>query len=355
MDETVQEYVEPKPGKSVGLKRLWRSGVAGSPDKYLMHPGGVALDERLLAVGTFQGKVVALNPADGSTLWKTDLGASISGGVAADAERVYAGTIQAEMIALDRRTGRELWRSGVATSVASPPRPVRDLVVFLTLDNRTYALDAATGQRRWVHNTTPEPLVVMGAGTPAVQKGMVLVGYSSGEIFALSQNEGKPLWTTNLTVMGGRSELDLLQDVNAPLLVTPKAIFAANHQGRLMALQPATGKPYWERTISVVRTPLLVENRLVVSDVEGSLALLNVADGTPLWQTRLSDALLTTPVMFHDQIVVADSKGRIFAVDPTSGRVVGLDHFGEPIFADPLVDSGFLYLWTNDGNAYRFE
>ncbi|MBF0178119.1 MAG: outer membrane protein assembly factor BamB [Magnetococcales bacterium] len=355
VDETVQEYVEPKPGKSVGLDRLWRRGVASSPDKFLLHPTGMALDDTLLAVGTFQGRVVAMNPADGSVYWKADLGAAIGGGVAADAERVYAGTTQAEMVALDRRDGRELWRASVATAVASPPRVVRDLVIFVTLDNRTYALDGATGQRRWVHNTSPEPLVIMGAGTPSVLRGTVLVGYASGELFALSLEDGKPQWTYNMTIMGSRSELDLLQNVTAPLLVTPRAVFAATHQGRLMALQPNSGKPFWERAMSVIHTPLLVDDRLVVADVDGSLSVLSAADGVPFWQTHLSDALLTAPVMFHDRIIVGDSKGRIFAVDPASGRVVGLDHFGDPMFADPLVVGGHLYLWTNEGNVYRFQ
>ncbi|MBF0154383.1 MAG: PQQ-binding-like beta-propeller repeat protein [Magnetococcales bacterium] len=355
-DESLQEYVEPKPGQTVGLHRLWRSGVVGAPDKYLFHSTGVALDDDLYAVGTFQGKVVAMNPTDGAVRWKTDIGAAIAGGVSADAQRLYAGTIRAEMVALDRQDGHELWRTSVATAIASPPRVVKGLVVFLTLDNRTYALDAATGQRRWVHNTTPVPLVVMGSGVPGVTSGAVLVGYSTGEVFALSPTDGKSLWNFNMTMMGGgRSELDLLQGVVAPIIATSRVVFAATHQGRVMALQPTTGKPFWERPLSVVRTPLLVEDRLIVSDVEGNLVALRGTDGIPIWKTRLSDALLTAPVMFHERIVVGDSKGRLFAVDPASGQVVGLDRFGEPLFADPQVMGSYLYLWTNDGNAYRFE
>ncbi|MBF0623825.1 MAG: outer membrane protein assembly factor BamB [Magnetococcales bacterium] len=354
-DEKVQDYVEPKPGQPVGLKQLWRTGVAGSPDEYFFHPRTIGLTGEAVYMATRDGQVTALSRPEGDTLWETDLDAPVAGGVAVDETRVYVGTLDGDMVALHRADGKPAWRVPVSSSVASAPQVAAGKVIFLTLDNRTYALDAASGERLWVHTTPPESLVVMGAATPTVSGRMVLVGYSSGEVFALALDSGQRIWSTNLTVLGKRSELDLLQDVDAPVVAGEGRFYAVNHQGRLVALQPSKGTFLWERSLSAVRRPLLADNRLYVSDVDGSLTALGTEDGIPLWTTRLSDGLLTAPVMYRGRIVVGDSKGRLFAVDPTSGRVLGLDHLGDDLFSDPVVDGNNLFLWTNDGNTYRFE
>ncbi|MBF0414396.1 MAG: outer membrane protein assembly factor BamB [Magnetococcales bacterium] len=353
-----------QPGQSTGLVEIWNRSVASSPDSPFFHPGRFVVTGSDIFVATYQGAVVHLSRKDGSTLWKKEVGQSIKGGVGIDDKRVFTGTDDGEMVALSQATGEEVWRQRVSTSVTSAPVAADGKIFFLTLDSRLYALNAETGATVWVNNNTPEALVIMGAATPTVDQDRLFVGYSSGDVQAVSISNGKVLWNDNLTVVGGRSELDLLQDIDAAIVTDGRSgqpsqsrkVFAVNHQGRLVALSRDGGSRSWTHDLSALHPPLVWNDRLFIADMDGTMRALGMEDGLELWRGDISDGLLTAPVRLKDRIVIADNKGRLFSLDPTSGRVLGLDRIGDPVLADPMVVGQEIYLWTNKGNmiALRF-
>ncbi|MBF0418387.1 MAG: PQQ-binding-like beta-propeller repeat protein, partial [Magnetococcales bacterium] len=222
---------------------------------------------------------------------------------------------------------------------------------------------AATGQKLWSHSTLSEGLVVMGASTPSFADGLVFVGYSSGEVFALRSDDGQKVWSDNLRVLGGSSELDLMQDVDAsvvfsevhgPRLGARKA-YMVNHQGRLIACQATTGNRIWEKRLSAVRQPLWSMDRLFVVDLEGYVSAIGAEDGIELWRVRLSDGQLTSPVLYKDRLIVADDQERLYALDPASGRVLGRESLSGPVLSLPVVAEDGVYLWTNRGDLLRYE
>ncbi|MBF0124482.1 MAG: PQQ-binding-like beta-propeller repeat protein [Magnetococcales bacterium] len=355
-ERRVSQFAEPNPGQSVGVRELWSRSVAGSPDKYLFHPSTIAVESTEVFVGTFQGQVVAVRRQDGDVLWRADVDSSpVAGGVAVSGASVYTATVKGAVVALSRHRGDELWRAQLPTSAASAPVVADGKVILTTIDNRTYALDSADGHTVWSHVGAPSDLSIMGAATPVVASGVVLLGYSSGEIAVLGVGKGNRVWGSNLTVVGGRSELDLLQDVDASLVVSPTgAVIAANHQGRLVALDPRDGHFLWERPMSVLRRPLVMGDRLFVADVDGNLVCLQLAGGSVLWRTPISDGLATAPVWLSDRIVVADNKNRLLAIDPATGGVIGKDRLSDAVYADPVVEGGELFLWTYNGTLLKF-
>ncbi|OSM06274.1 putative pyrrolo-quinoline quinone [Magnetofaba australis IT-1] len=355
LDEEISTYVEPTPGAPTGLQRAWSHGVVGSPDKYMPQPRHFEESGGALFISGFQGDVTRVDAATGRSSWDVDLDTPIFGGVTTDGARVYVGDADGHAIALDAATGAEVWRERLSTKISSAPMVQGELVFFQTLDNRIYALNAATGKRVWFHGGSPSPLSMMGAASPTAFSHGILAGYSTGDVHAFEPQTGKDVWDRNLTVIGGRTELDLLQDVDADPVVSGLRIYVVSHQGRLMAIYAPNGAQVWQSRLSALRTPLLDGARLYVADVEGYLHALSAEDGTPLWKTRLSDGMLTAPTRFKDQIIVADDSGRRFAVDPASGRVLGMDKSGESYQADPLIAAGGLYLLTRDGDLERFE
>lgn len=348
-------YVEPRPGQPTGLRVTWRNSLASDPGDEMIHPQGFVADGEALYVASFDGGVFRVERGSGREVWKVKFKTRMRGGPAVAGDTVYLGTGDGEVLSLARQDGHVQWRERVPTSVVASPVVANKLVIVRTVDNQTHALDAAAGVRIWKHATLPQALSMMGAASPTVAGGVVYAGYSTGELYALDVESGRQLWGQSLTVLSGRSELDLLQDVDAAVLVGGGMAFAANHQGQLMALEPGTGRTLWKRNMSVLRTPLLVGERLFVSDMDGNVAAIHARDGERLWRTQVSDGVLTAPVFYGGQIVVADSKGRLATLDADSGKVTGLDKQGEPVFADPLVSAGDLFLWTNKGSLYRYN
>ncbi|MBF0621719.1 MAG: PQQ-binding-like beta-propeller repeat protein [Magnetococcales bacterium] len=355
---SMPSFVEPNPGLPVRLERVWRQSLAGSPDRSMVHPYRFVVAENQIYLGTFEGNVLRLDADTTDLRWKAELGASISCGVALDEKHLYVGTREGEMLALDRNSGALVWRQQFTTSIVSAPAVSRNpgLVIFLTLDNHTRALNSATGEPVWSHNTLIEPLVAMGGSTPQIDDDRVYVGYSSGEVFGLELESGKALWNSSLAQLGGRREVDLLQDVDADLVMAPRRLFAVNHQGALTAFFPSNGVSIWQESGSgVANTPLVHGEVLYLSDLDGYVRAMSVDDGTQLWKTQVSDGVLTSPVMFGETLLVADNRERFISLDPASGRVVGLSKLGEPVYASPVVSNNRLYLWTNEGSLIRYD
>ncbi|MEO5339030.1 MAG: outer membrane protein assembly factor BamB [Magnetococcus sp. MYC-9] len=360
----VTAFVEPQTRESTGLNRVWRESVGRSPGKHQQQPGQFVVSGADLFVGTFQGRVVRMDRQRGRILWDVTVGERVSGGVAVDGQQLYVGTRAGEMVALGRESGKELWRTPLSAPVTSAPAVGEGRVVFLTLDNRTYGLSSEDGKRIWSHSTPPELLVIMGAATPTVDGRVVYVGYSSGDLFALSLESGAPLWTENLSLAGGRTELDLLQSIQASVVLSPegdtvasgmKKLFAVNHQGRAVAILPRNGARVWERKLSSIRRPWLAGKQLFFADTEGYMVALSAIDGLELWRTRVSDGLLSGPVGIGDKVLVADDRGRLITLDGASGRVLGMDRLGEAVLADPVVVDNSVFLWTNEGNVLRYD
>ncbi|MEO5345146.1 MAG: outer membrane protein assembly factor BamB [Magnetococcus sp. YQC-9] len=358
-----RQFNAPDPGHETGLRPVWKRSVASSPDKHFVHPGRIAAAGDSIYVGTYQGRVVRVKRATGEIIWEVSLGAAVMGGVGVDEERVYAGTEQGAVVALTRDKGSEVWRTRMTTAVDSAPLVADGKVILLTLDNRAHLLDAASGRRLWSHSTMAEGLVVMGSSTPSYADGLVYVGYSSGEVFALRAEDGQKVWSDNLRVMGGSSELDLMQDVDASVVFSEangprmggRKAYMVNHQGRLIACHAATGNRIWEKRLSAVRQPLWSMDRLFVVDLEGYLSAIGADDGIELWRVRLSDGQLTSPVLYKDRLIVADDQERLFTLDPASGRVIGREALSGPVVSLPVVAPDGVYLWTNKGDLLRYE
>jgi outer membrane protein assembly factor BamB len=359
----IPAFVEPQVRESTGLTRIWKGSVARSAGKFRQHPGQIVVTGEDVFVGTYQGRVVRVSRESGRSLWEVTVGDQVTGGVAVDERRVFAGTRTGEMVALSRETGEVLWRTGGFAPIASAPATGGDRVIFMTLDNQTYALNATDGKRVWKHSTPPEALVVQGAATPVIEGPVVFVGYSSGDLFTLHLESGKVLWTENLSVSGGRSELDLLQGIKASVVVGrdegPMAggrkLYAVNHQGRAVALLPPNAARIWEHKMSAVRRPWMGNRQLYFSDMDGYVVALSAGEGLELWRTRVSDGLLSAPVSLGNKVVVADDRGRLLVLDSSSGRVLGMDRLGEAILADPVLVDDRLFLWSNDGNLMRYD
>ncbi|ABK46073.1 Pyrrolo-quinoline quinone [Magnetococcus marinus MC-1] len=346
-------YTEPAPGVGSGLHKQWDRSITGSPETHLLQPRHIAFDGDSLYAAGYRGDLARIQRDRGNVVWKQDLDVELRGGPAVDGVHVYVGTAEGELVAIYQTDGKVAWRAALSSSAVSAPLVHNGLVMVTTLDNRTYAFDVTSGERRWTHSSVPEALTLLGASTPTVlDADTILVGYSSGEVMAVNAMTGLTKWSDNLVqISTQRTELSNLQDVDADPVVANGQLYVVNHRGQLRALLPSNGSHIWHHNVSAIRPPLVMAGRLVVADLEGYLRALNPQDGTLIWKTQVSDGVLTKPVQLGDGLYVGDDAGRLFRLDPLTGRVVGLDQLGQPILSMTVVGEG-VALWSNEGDLF---
>ena len=86
------------------------------------------------------------------------IGHSLSGGVGSDGALVAVGTIDGEVIALDAGSGQTRWSARVSSEVLAAPVVTGDLVIVRSADSRLFALDAKDGKRRWLYQRSSPAL-----------------------------------------------------------------------------------------------------------------------------------------------------------------------------------------------------
>jgi outer membrane protein assembly factor BamB len=258
------------------LKPLWSASIGEGESRY-----GAVLSQPVMAGGRIfaldsRDVVIALDAKSGREQWRNDvkpgadLGHAYGGGVAAAGDRVFVTTGYAQVLALDAAGGKEIWRQQVASPVRGAPTVADGRVFTVTVDNQLEVLSADDGHRLWSHNGIPETAGLLGSASPAVEGDIVVVPYTSGEIFGLRVENGRPLWSDNLATARPLGALSTLADIRGRPVIDRGRVYAVSHSGRMVAIDLRTGDRVWEQDIGGTHGPWVAGDYIYVlsNDVE---------------------------------------------------------------------------------------
>jgi quinohemoprotein ethanol dehydrogenase len=133
--------------------------------------------------------------------------------------------------------------------------------------------------------------------TPIVVDGVMYVTASWSRIFALNAATGEQLWEYNPDVPGSWAANLCCDVVNRGVAVWNGRVFSGTLDGRLLALDAATGKLVWEvqttpmdRPYSITGAPRIVKGKVLIGNggaelgVRGFVSAYDVANGDLIWR-----------------------------------------------------------------------
>lgn len=376
-DRKSKEKDKVKPAELVDfnaeaqLKRLWRADIGRGLGRKYLQLAPVAVADRIYAADAY-GSVVALDRFNGKRLWSATIGepddrpffqfwdrrdpSFVSGGVGAGGGRILLGTVRGEIIALDAGDGRELWRTQVSSEVLSRPAAGSDVVIAQTSDGRLLALEAADGTQRWSFDSQVPLLTLRGTAAPLLEGGLVFAGFGDGNVSAVDEASGAPLWKQRIMLPKGRTELDRMVDVDGTPLFAGGLLYAVSFQGRLKALQPQDGSVVWELEASSYRDLaegyghiyMVAEDDVVMAVAQRSAAVV--------WrQEALKNRRLTSPVAFGNYVLVGDAEGYLHVLAQSDGRFVARRKIGDSLRSPVLEVDDVVYVLAVDGRLEALE
>lgn len=342
---------------SAELKRDWRQR-AGRGLGRAAYPISPALDGETIFAADERGRVMAFAADSGQQRWQTDLDVGVSSGLSAIAGHVYLGTHNGEVLALNQANGDIAWRARVSSEVLAPPQPSQQLLVVQSVDGTVTALDRQSGQERWVYSASQPSLTLRGTGTPTVIDPVTFAGFANGRLVTLDNRNGQPLWERRIAVSQGRSEIERMVDLSGQPVLTPDGrLFVTSYNGRLAALDAASGDVLWQRELSSHLTPVLVGDRLLTVNEMSHVLAFDAHSGEELWRNRdLQNRQLTAPAFADGNLVVGDFEGYLHLIDIQSGRFTArtrVDSSG--ISVRPLTDYRRIYVLANDGRLEALD
>jgi outer membrane protein assembly factor BamB len=177
-----------KSGDLVALRAadgtlLWRRQL-GSP---LSGPPGPALDRLYFALDDH--RLVSVLLASGETAWERRLPARVTTLLALD-DQLVVGTAAKRVMSISLSNGRERWDWAVGGDVSGAPTADDKRIYFAARDNLLRAVDRGNGNLRWKANLPSRP-----AGGPLRLPEALLMPMVSSEILGFDPETGTPTVT----------------------------------------------------------------------------------------------------------------------------------------------------------------
>jgi eukaryotic-like serine/threonine-protein kinase len=178
--------------------------------------------------------LLALDATTGAERWRHTVAGKFANSITTDGGRVFvsdASTVDA----VDTATGERHWQYRGGTDTGQT-LTVADATVFVDSHGGMVALDAASGAVRWEASLDADILVT---GRPVVAGGAIVVIGSDEQLIALDTVTGAVRWDGTDSTGGDY--------VRIGPAGTPggRYVYAAGENGRVIAVDGATGKRHW--------------------------------------------------------------------------------------------------------------
>jgi len=360
-DKNIDEPAKltPLPHPSVRVTHLWGHNMGDKSAAVLRLGQGISIAEQRVYAAGHKGEVVALDLANGHLLWRAKTGAPLSGGTASSSELVVAGASDGQVFAFDPANGHSRWKVRVNGEVLAPAAISARLVAVRTVDGKLHALSPADGHELWATEQQVPRLSLRGTASPVITGDLVLCGFDNGKVVAVNAADGSLQWEATVTPPHGRTELERLDDIDSPVRVSGRDVYAVGFQGKVAMLALDTGQVWWSHEESSYRGITLDEDTLYMADADGVVAALKARTGAEVWrQNVLLHRGLSPIAVMDDTVVVGDFQGYVHWLDKASGALAARIGSGSGrISTQPLVAGDIVVVANDRGhiNAYRVK
>lgn len=279
-------------------------------------------DARVVVIGDDVGVVRAFDSRSGEIRWTFETEGEISGGPTVldgpAGARLLVGSQDASLACLDLTTGKLLWRHEIADQIRCSPTVARttagDRVFLAGCDGKLHVIDVATGEE-----TAAVPIDGPTGTTPATLGDRVFFGTEGGVFFAIDVVEGSIAWRATAT---------------------------------------AAGQSY--------RSSAAIAAGFAIVGFRGkAIEAFSLTDGTRAWKRPMRGRVEASPAVFfaagpderpaQTVALVADSAGRIAALDVTTGEPAWEFDAGGGFGSGAAVADGRVMLASDDGILWCFR
>ena len=352
-------------------EKKWSVDIGeGNSDENRLNSEPVVGNGKVFTIDS-EAQISAFNFNSGKKIWSLNLtpdnedDGHINGGIAYDKEVLYVTTGFAQIIALNANNGSIIWRKKIEGPLRSPPTIRGGRVFVVTLNNKTYALNAKSGEEIWRHIGISEAESVLGGASPAVDAGIIVVPYSSGQLLALRVDNGRVLWEENLASVRRIDHSSTLGDIRGRPVIDRNIVIAMSHGGQIVAIDLRTGKRIWERNMGGLENPWVAGNYIFLITTDSQIICLSRNDGRVYWVRQLpkyedpknlEDLILWKgPLLASDRLIVAGSNGEALSISPYSGKILGFQKMPAEVTIPPVIAKGNLLFLTDTAKLVLYH
>ncbi len=182
--------------------------------------------------------------------------------------------------------------------------------------------------------------------TPAFSGGTAYIGDTDGDLYAVNQTSGAPLFTDSLGSGIGSSPAVASGDV-----------IVGDDAGDLEAVNATSGASVWTASIGgALTSPAVLGGVAYVASASGRVAAVDVATGATAWNVSAGDGFSTVPAVdpVTGDVIVTSQTGAVTMLSPTTGVAVWTETVGG-VPTSAMITSDKVYIGSSDGSLYAFN
>lgn len=312
------------------------------------------------------GDIFAIDIASQKILWKVSpVGriedvAKIAGMALLDTGDLLVAAASGEVIILASDSGRVKKKVELHSSLRSAPTVAGGTLVFQGSNNSLFVLDSQLNTL-WSLAEAPENVVFLGNGSPAVEDGVVVAAYTTGEYKAYDIDSGAELWMSFMTPQFADDTVSSMLHIHASPVIQGDRVFVVGHSGSLTATHLLSGQELWSVPFSGLHTPVASGDWLFAVDAQGYLYCFDQATGRVRWSAALPDDAdhkrpthWTAPLLAGDCILIVTDFGNIVAFDASTGKVARVLKSRALSPSSAIIVNQQLFVLSGQGRLYAF-
>ncbi|MBQ3694611.1 MAG: PQQ-binding-like beta-propeller repeat protein [Synergistaceae bacterium] len=278
--------------------------------------------------------------------FKPEDGGSLKGGFAVSGNALIFGTETGGFYALNKKNGALIWSYKGTNSITGVPAVVGENVFFSQADGTLTCLRVSDGSKVWETVPREGENSMIDSGLTA-GNGMLLFARSDYKLYAVSQRDGRTLWTYSGSSQGLRT---------APAY-SDGLVFLGEYDGIFSIIDAKTGKRLnGGGAGGAINTPVVNNGNVYFSSWDGSVQAVKIKDVEPLWNAKIGDPVTTSPVTDGKIIVVGTGRGIAAALNADNGNVIwNFSTEGGEISANPVISGGIVYVASGDGQVFAVD
>jgi outer membrane protein assembly factor BamB len=238
---------------------------------------------------------------------------------------------------------------------------VHDGIIYVgTVDGRVMAINSSNQSKQWDFTITPPTTIYT---TPIVDGNLVYISTYSGEVYALSIDDGESIWVYPPKGGGYIGAI-----VGSPVVVNG-TMYITSSDSMVYALDTTDGDLKWKSEIldeegkrheKLWTSPVVHNGAVYVSTFDGHIYALSLETGELLnWSFASEAGFASSPVIYQDTIFLGSFDRYLYAIK--IGSDIPIWKFprekpaGNWFWASPLVSEGVVYAGCLDGKLYAID
>ncbi|MDO5666532.1 MAG: outer membrane protein assembly factor BamB [Alcaligenaceae bacterium] len=300
--------------------------------------------------------------AQGNLIWSQAIGSTGDYGFAPIVlgEEVFAAVPGGQVARLGLANGAVRWSTSVGTNLSAGVGTDGQVVVVATRDGRIITLDAASGNQLWEARTS-----TVSSTPPVVGGNTIVVRNDDYRVQGFDRQSGELQWSYMRTAAPLALKTDTRMVVVDNLVIVPVPV------GRLVAINLADGRPVWDIKVSsaigatdldsvidVVGLPVSINNAVCANSYQGSILCYQGgrAQTAPqlLWTKSFSSSVGLGAA--QNRLYASGMHGEVTAFDGNNGDIIWQDNeLRNRGLTNPVYFNNKIYVGDYQGYVHFFE